>query len=136
MRPLLTVAAMAGLCLAFALPGGCSGAQGKCVRFGYKPWKKIADGRLLRDHHRACIHMVRGDYCGDGTATTRDGTAIDIFDRLGIQRSDGTAGMSFEAGWSAAGAVCVAHVQISENASLDGIRQSCPRLASASLGPA
>ena len=109
-----------------------SGAQGKCVRFGYKPWKPAAGGSL-RDHHHACIHMVRADYCGDGTATTRDGTAIDIFDPLGIQRSDGPAGMSFEAGWTATGAVCLAHVRIPENTSLDRLRQSCPRLASVLL---
>ena len=51
----------------------CSdGAQGKCVRFGYKPWKTRPDGVALATFHAACIKAVRADYCGDH-ATTRDG---------------------------------------------------------------
>ena len=42
--------------------------------------------------------MLRVDYCGDGRSRTRDGTAVDIYDRVGVQRSDPVAGVGFEAG--------------------------------------
>jgi hypothetical protein len=85
-----------------------SGALGKCVRFGYKPWKTVA-GRPLTEFHAACVRMVRADYCGNGRSHTRDGTRIDIWDRLGIQRRDQPADRPtlFEAAWSPAGAVWV-----------------------------
>ena len=108
-----------------------SGAQAKCVRFGYKPWKAAADGTALAPLYEACVHMVRADYCGDGRATTRDGTMIDIFDRHGIQKSDGGADFRFEAGWSPTGAVCVAHTRIAENIDLDRLARICPRLRDA-----
>src|SRR5688500_16349430 len=61
-----------------------SGAIGKCVRFGYKPWKTL-NGRSLHEHHLACVRMVRADYCGDGRSHTKDGMWIDVYDTLGIQ---------------------------------------------------
>jgi hypothetical protein len=106
-----------------------SGAQAKCVRFGYKPWKPAPDGASLVPLYEACVHMVRADYCGDGVATTREGTQIDIFDRHGVQRAETEQGWRFEAGWSPAGAVCVAHTRIPQNVTLDQLRESCPRLA-------
>jgi hypothetical protein len=110
----------------------CSaGAQGKCVRFGYKPWKILSDGTDLAEYHRACVNMVRADYCGD-RATTRTGMKIDIYDDRGIQReaeSSGSDELSFEAGWSTTGAVCVAHTRVPDRMTLDGLRRSCPRLA-------
>lgn len=109
----------------------CSaGAQGKCVRFGYKPWKTLPDGTDLAEYHRACVKMVRADYCGD-RATTRTGMKIDIYDDRGIEReaeSSGNDELSFEAAWSATGAVCVAHTRVTENMTLDGLQNSCPRL--------
>jgi len=99
-----------------------SGAQGKCVRLGYAPWQQL-------DAYNACVRMIRADYCGDGTATTRDGTLIDVYDALGVQRSAPDAALAFEAGWSPAGAVCVHHPRIPENTSLEKISSSCPRLA-------
>lgn len=110
----------------------CSaGAQGKCVRFGYKPWKTLSDGMDLAEYHRACVNMVRADYCGDH-ATTRTGMKIDIYDDRGIQReaeSSGSDELSFEAAWSSTGAVCVAHTRVPERMTLDGLSRSCPRLA-------
>lgn len=110
----------------------CSaGAQGKCVRFGYKPWKTLADGTDLADYHRACVKMIRADYCGDH-ATTRTGMRIDLYDDRGIEReaeSAGTDGLSFEAAWSPLGAVCVAHARVPERMTLEGLHKSCPRLA-------
>jgi hypothetical protein len=107
-----------------------SGAVGKCVRFGYKPWATGPDGTPLWAHHQACVRMMRADYCGDGTSFTRDGTLIDLYDRLGIQRDEPGPGMRFEAGWGADGATCVARVRIPENATLEGLARRCPgRLA-------
>lgn len=111
-----------------------SGAQGKCLRFGYRPWATGPDGVSMQDRYNACIHMVRADYCGDGTPTTVDGTIIDIFDDAGIQTPDRRAGFTFEAAWSPEGAVCVAHVRIVENISLQQLAETCPRLAG-KLGP-
>jgi ADYC domain len=56
-----------------------NGALAKCVRFGYKPWKTVA-GKSLGELHRACVRMVRADYCGDGIPHTKDGTLINLYD--------------------------------------------------------
>ncbi len=81
-----------------------NGSIGKCVRFGYKPWKTV-NGVSLADYHQACVHMVPADYCGDGHGHTRNGTEIDIYDRLGIQKREPAPDMLFEAAWSPRGAV-------------------------------
>ena len=81
-----------------------NGALAKCVRFGYKPWKSVGGVSLL-EYHRACVHLVPADYCGDGRAHTRNGTGIDLFDRLHIQKREARAGLLFEAAWSPTGAV-------------------------------
>jgi hypothetical protein len=104
-----------------------SGALGKCARFGYPPWAG-PDGSQLRGLYNACIRMVRADYCGDGTATTKDGQQIDIYDDYRIQTPENVPAMDFEAGWSADGAVCVRHVRVKENASLESLVAACPRL--------
>jgi hypothetical protein len=108
-----------------------SGGQGKCVRFGYRPWERAPDGRAMREYFNACVRMLRADYCGDGTGWTRDGTLIDLWDDHGIQSLDSgaDASFSFEAGWTAGGAVCVAHSRIPENIGTDALKAYCPRLA-------
>jgi hypothetical protein len=105
-----------------------SGAQGKCVRFGYKPWRTGPGGVSLLDAYNACIKMVRADYCGVGGATTREGMRIDIYDRFGIQKADVLPDMTFEAGWTQDGAVCVNHPRVKENITLDRLAETCPRL--------
>lgn len=117
------------------LPGGegfsltcTSGAMGKCVRFGYKPWKTAPDGTPMWRYHQACTRMVRADYCGDGEGHTRAGTPIVLYDPLGIQEDEPLAGASFEAGWGQSGAVCVRHVRIPELLSLDELVRTCPEL--------
>src|SRR5436190_13293898 len=105
-----------------------SGAQGKCVRFGYAPWRRAPDGRSMLDWYSACIRMVRADYCGDGRPFTRDGTLIDIYDHIGLQRPEGDSSLTFEAAWTANGAACVAHTRIPELIDLDGLARACPRL--------
>ena len=107
-----------------------SGAEGKCVLMGYRPWE-IRDDVPMRDLHRACVRMVRADYGGDGVSTTRDGTLIDVFDRFGIQTPDRSVNMEFEAAWSPHGAVCVAHSRIRQNITLNEIAARYPRLANA-----
>lgn len=107
-----------------------AGARGKCVRFGYRPWEPAE-----ADLYNACVRMVRADYCGNGDGTTRDGMLIDMFDDRRIQVADNLPTQEFEAGWAPQGAVCVHHVRVKENTSLDQLAASCPRLA-ARLGPA
>ena len=122
------------------VPGGpgdfelicAGGALGKCVRFGYHPWETKSDGRSMRDYYDACARMVRADYCGNGHGWTRTGMPIDIWDDLGIQTSDtrNDASFSFEAGWTPAGAVCVAHTRVPGNITLERLRTICPHLSS------
>ena len=111
-----------------------SGALGKCVRFGYRPWA-FKDGLELREVYNACIRMVRADYCGNGTATTKDGQAIDMYDDLAIQKPENDPAMDFEAGWTEQGAACVRHVRVKENVTLDSLVAACPRLKD-KVGPA
>lgn len=111
-------------------------AQGKCVRFGYKPWKTTQAGVPLADHHQACVRMVRADYCG-GRGTTRNGMLIDFHDRLGIQkRADAPddRALPFEAAWNTDGALCVAHTRVPANMTLARLVRDCPRLRDR-LGP-
>jgi hypothetical protein len=103
------------------------GAEGKCVRFGYKPWGHAGDGTPLLPYYQACVRLVRADYAGDGRGTTRNGQPIDIYDRLGVQTPAGA--YEFEAGFAPEGAVCVRHVRVKENATLASVEASAPRLA-------
>lgn len=108
-----------------------SGAIGKCVRLGYRPWTLGPDGQPMRDLHQACVRMIRADYCGDGASFTRDGTTIDLWDRLGINRPEVDPGaMTFEAAWDVHGALCVAHPRHPDLITLDALTRRCPaRLA-------
>jgi hypothetical protein len=110
---------------------GTSGAIGKCVRMGYKPWRD-AKGESLWDYHQACVRAVRADYGGDGTGHTRNGTLVDIFDRLGIQPPEpdprGPA-LEFEAAWGPDGAVCVRRTRIPEVVSTSELAERYPHLA-------
>lgn len=104
------------------------GAIGKCVRFGYHPWRTTADGVSLWDHHQACVRMVRADYCGDGQGHTRNGTPINLYDRIGVQAPDPVPDMHFEAAWTPDGASCVRKTRLAEVYSLDALAAACPRL--------
>lgn len=112
------------------------GSLGKCVRWGYKPWKTLPDGTRLSDYHQACVRMVNANYCGN-RRTTSDGMLIDYWDNLGIAQPDpdpGRAGLLFEAAWGPGGAVCVAHTRVPEHETLEGLSRDCPRLKDR-LGP-
>jgi len=54
-----------------------------------------------------------------GRGWTRDGTLVDLWDDRGIQTSDADPVLTFEAGWTAGGAVCIAHTRIPENITRD-----------------
>jgi hypothetical protein len=101
-----------------------AGGRGKCVRFGYQPWAN--DG--LRGMFNACVRLLRADYCGNGVGTTRNGTLVNIYDDLGIQKAEDVPNLEFEAGWGANGAVCVRHVRIKDNISPQALVAACPRL--------
>lgn len=105
-----------------------SGAIGKCVRFGFRPWAFGPDGKRLAAQHAACVHMVRGDYGGDGEPWTQNGMRIDLYDTQSIQKPDLDPAQAFEAGWAADGAVCVHHVRVKENTTLEALEQRYPRL--------
>ncbi len=98
------------------------GAQGKCVRFGYHPWQDLGSVPPY-DLYNACVRMVRADYAGDGRGTTRNGMLIDFYDDEGIQPDAVPSNMPFEAGWTKDGAVCVRHVRVRENTSLEALAQ-------------
>ena len=115
-----------------------SGVEAKCLRWGYHPWRKAPiGGESLAAHFETCIRLARADYCGNSHPTTRDGTSIDIYDRVGIQqRTPNLATYAFEAGWGPSGAVCVHHARIPENLALGELSKSCPRLKDAPVGAA
>src|SRR6266498_887702 len=110
--------------------GAAGHFRSPCARAGYLPWPAGGDLAL----YNACVRMVRADYCGQGEGTTRNGMRIDLYDDAGIQKADNDPVQEFEAGWNAAGAVCVRHVRVKENTSLDALAKSCPRLRE-HLGP-
>ncbi|MDC0675824.1 ADYC domain-containing protein [Nannocystis radixulma] len=76
-----------------------SGAIGKCVRFGSKPWATAHNGESLWDYHQAYMRMVRADDCGDGHSFAKPGMLIDIGDRIDVQRSGEAPEFVLEAGW-------------------------------------
>ncbi len=86
-----------------------SGVIAKCIRWGYRPWKTV-NGRSLMDYHQTCTRMARADYCGDGVSHTEDGTLIDMYDNLKIQKKspiDLKKPLLFDAAWTPRGAYCV-----------------------------
>lgn len=119
-----------------ALNVTCSGGSiGKCIRFGYRPWASLPDGRPLAPYHAACNNLVRAAYGGGAHGWTRNGMLIDIYDRVGIQSPGDDPRTSFEAGWTPEGAVCLAHTRVIENGSVADVMREVPRLAG-HAGPA
>jgi hypothetical protein len=110
-----------------------SGSQGKCILWGYNPFRKAANGADLAPFYQACQHMVRADYDGRGTAFTRNGTGIDTADIAGVQVHDtiDDPAWSFEAGWGPDGAVCVAHTRWENLLPTRVLLESQPQLAAA-----
>ena len=99
-----------------------AGAEGKCIRLGYRPWLAEAG----EAHYQACIRMIRADYCGDGVSHTKDGTLITMADRIGIRSDRPTSAMTLEAHWAAEGAVCVNHTRIPRSFDMNDLARACP----------
>lgn len=100
-----------------------NGALAKCVRWGYKPWKSV-NGVSLAPYHQACLRMTTADYCDKAQPHTRNGTPINIWDRLGIQKREILPGMVFEAAWSSRGAVYLKKPRYGEP--LEELVAECP----------
>lgn len=111
-------------------PACTSGAQGKCILWGYDPWGKGPNGEDLAPYYEACIHMVRADYDGRGAPNTRNGTSIDVWDKAGVQAPGSLqdASYSFEAGWGPTGAVCVAKTRYQDLLPRKVLLESSPHL--------
>ncbi|HSS03122.1 MAG TPA: ADYC domain-containing protein [Kofleriaceae bacterium] len=71
----------------------------KCVELGYKTFK----GRTTQ--LQTCVRLLRGDFCGNGTPYTVDGTVINIYDNVGVQAD--TEAWGAEAEWTPSGARCI-----------------------------
>jgi hypothetical protein len=110
-----------------------SGAEGKCILFGYRPWE-TREGVPMRELLQACIHLLRADYGGDDRPSTRSGTLVNLYDRFGIQDPGAAPGMAFEAAWGPEGAICVAHPRIPDTVTLERLAERHPRLKGR-LGP-
>lgn len=111
-----------------------SGSQGKCILWGYNPFRRAADGADLAPFYRACQHMVRATYVGRSAPYTRNGTSIDMADIAGVQSHDAAPavdGWRFEAGWGPDGAVCVAHTRWENLLPTRVLLESRPHLAAA-----
>lgn len=106
-----------------------SGSQGKCILWGYDPWKQGPKGEDLVPYYEACQHTVRADYDGRGQAFTKNGTSIDVFDDIGIQKSETGADpkYGFEAGWAPGGAVCADRTRWPDLLTLDALRKKGSR---------
>jgi hypothetical protein len=125
-----------GNSLGFPVPDGhggfdltcTSGAIGKCIRWGYRPWDERPGGAPLQSLHRACVYMTRADYGGDGSSATRDGTMISVCDRFGVQPCVPDSPVAFEAAWGVEGATCVARPRIPDIVSLPRLVERYPRL--------
>jgi hypothetical protein len=103
-----------------------NGAIAKCVGWGYSPWSS-REGQPLAELHQACTRMARADYCGDGRSHTVQGTMIDIYDTLGVQKADARStalANAFEATWSVDGATCLAATRSGQP--LDAVLRECP----------
>ncbi|MEZ4382085.1 MAG: ADYC domain-containing protein [Nannocystaceae bacterium] len=77
-------------------------ALAKCVEWGYLP-----GDAPTKDHHQACVHMVRADYDATGEAHTENGTTIYVNDAIGVNDEDDVEGLIKEAEWGVDGALCV-----------------------------
>lgn len=77
-----------------------SGAVGKAVTWGYRPWE-----RSLAEFS-AAVRMVRADYCFDGMSWTVNGTALQLKDRWNINTFVASAAPT-EVVWTKTGIACL-----------------------------
>lgn len=107
------------------------GAIMECIHHGYRPWEQREEWnadhtakkfRDLSPYHAACMAMLRGDYCGDGTTHAYSDVSVEISDNLFFNTStvlgtsDPQAGaLSREAEWAADGAWCIEHTRFMQS---------------------
>lgn len=77
-----------------------SGAVGKAVTWGYRPWE-----RTLAEFATA-VRVVRADYCYDGMSWTESGTALQLKDRWNINTFVSAAPPT-EVVWTKTGIACL-----------------------------
>jgi len=77
-----------------------SGAVGKAVTWGYRPWE-----RTLAEFATA-VRVVRADYCYDGMSWTEPGTALQLKDRWSINTFLSAAPPT-EVVWTKTGIACL-----------------------------
>ncbi|AGP35133.1 ADYC domain-containing protein [Sorangium cellulosum] len=83
-----------------------TGIAAKCVNWGYPPWGSL-DGKPLSDYYAACIRAARAEY-SPGISYTREGTLIDVYDRLAIEQpSASQLSLQVEAAWGKGGPLCI-----------------------------
>ena len=106
---------------------GCRvvGAIGKCVDFGYVPWR-TKNGVSLLAYHDACVRAVRADWCGDGRSATKDGNLINLYDRQQVQVDTET--WPGEAEWSAAGATCLNKTRVATGQTRGELFPECAKI--------
>jgi len=106
---------------------GCrtAGALGKCVDFGYVPWR-TKNGVSLLTYHDACVRAVRADWCGDGRSATQDGNLINLYDRQQVQVDTET--WPGEAEWSAAGATCLNKTRVTTGQTRGELFPECAKI--------
>jgi len=111
-----------------------SGAIGKCIRMGYRPWDSL-DAGSMSDLLTACTRMIRADYCGNGQTHTKDGTWIDVYDRFGIQKREPRPDVPerFEAAWGPTGATYLTVGRWTDD--VDSIVRECPEKLKGRVGP-
>ena len=85
----------------FTLSCRTKGAIAKCVEIGYRPWASTK----LADYHQTCTRLMRGDFCGDGTPYTTNGSPVNIWDTAKIATD--TELWELEADWGKNGALVI-----------------------------
>ncbi|MEO1229290.1 MAG: ADYC domain-containing protein [Myxococcota bacterium] len=93
----------------------CRGSSiAKCMEAGYRPWvdpnsspgeiKTLAESQMNTPGHlQACVRMMRGDYCGDGTSHTVNGRVLEFWDTMALHERS-RPDFTFEAAWTENGA--------------------------------
>lgn len=85
---------------------GCtSGAVGKAVMWGYRPWERTLP------EFAAAVRMVRADYCYDGMSWTNPGTALQIKDRWNLNNFVSTTEPT-EVVWTTSGVACITQPRV------------------------
>ena len=72
----------------------------------WTPWVRVQGIACASCCRRLCYRRSPGH--------TRNGTPIDLFDRIGIQRDESASNMTLEATFGPDGVVCVAHTRLSD----------------------